>query len=317
MGVGHCSVHAPITQPKALANSYSSPDTSLQEPGHSAVLRLIAFFRGGTAIMKRHLFLASGAVFLLTTLMGIAIPILLQKPAAAAPLQQSERVTRGKRILHPSFELDVLVDGRRLHEFHERGRTFVEAERGAEYELRLRNSSPDRVAVALSVDGLNTIDAEQTSAWNASKWVIEPYGTITITGWQMSSERARKFYFTTERDSYAAKLGRKADFGVISAVFFRERRRPIPITREQPATQGNAPSPAAEPQLRADSEMSRADRAATGIGRSVRNDVRTIDMDLESRPVAEVSLRYQYSAARGRFCPEPGIRRMTGGLPAN
>ena len=258
--------------------------------------------------MKRLLFIASGTAFLLTTLVGIGAAILLQTPAAAAPRQQSERITPGRRVLYPKFELDVLVDGRRLTEYNERGRTYVEADRGEEYELRLRNPSGDRVAVALSVDGLNTIDAEQTSAWNASKWVIEPYETITINGWQMSSERARKFYFTTERDSYAARLGRKANVGFISAVFFRERRRqPVPITK------GNAPSSsasAAEPQLRADGEVSRADRAATGIGRSVRNNVRTIDMELESRPVAEVTLRYEYSRggreiSRTRFCPEP------------
>ena len=253
--------------------------------------------------MRRLLFIASGTAFLLTTLGGIGGAILLQSRAAAAPLQQSERVTRGKRIPYPGFELDVLVDGRPLSEHHERGGTFVEAERGAEYELRLRNSSPDRVAVALSVDGLNTIDAEQTSAWNASKWVIEPYETITITGWQMSSERARKFYFTTERDSYAAKLGRRGDFGVITAVFFKEKRRVISITKAQPTPSAGA----AEPQLSAEAGRSRADRAATGIGRSVRNDVRTIDMELESRPVAEVTLRYDYSRTYSgvRFCPDP------------
>lgn len=263
--------------------------------------------------MRRLLFIAGGAAFLLTTLVGIGGAILLQRPAAAAPLQQSERVTPGKRVLYPMFELDVLVDGRRLTEYHERGRTYVEAERGAEYELRLRNPSAYRVAVALSVDGLNTIDAEQTSAWNASKWVIEPYQTITISGWQMSSERARKFYFTTERDSYAARLGRRADFGVISAVFFREKRRqPIPITRGNAPSSSSSAGAAAEPQLRAEADLAR-DRAATGIGRSVRHDVRTIDMELESRPVAEVTLRYEYSTTRGRFCPEPGIRRIVGG----
>jgi hypothetical protein len=271
--------------------------------------------------MKRRLFIASGTAFLLTTLVGISAAILLQSRAAAAPLQQSQRITPGKRIIYQRFELDVLVDGRRLAEHNGRGRIYVEAERGEEYELRLRNPSGERVAVALSVDGLNTIDADQTSAWNASKWVIEPYETITISGWQMSSERARKFYFTTERDSYAAKLGRKADVGVITAVFFRERRRqPIPITREKSATTGNAQSSAAEPALRADGEMSRADRAATGIGRSVRHDVREIDMELESRPVAEVTLRYEYSQpskSRTRFCPEPGPGRMTDGSPAN
>jgi hypothetical protein len=250
--------------------------------------------------MRRLLFIVSAGVFLLTTLAGTGAAVLLQSSTVAAQDEQSERVTRNKRIPYPSFELEVLVDGRPLHEHHARGRTYVEAIRGAEYELRLRNSSPERVAVALSVDGLNTIDARQTSAWNASKWVIEPYQTITIEGWQMSSERARRFYFTTERDSYAARLGQKGNPGVISAVFFRERRRITPITRPYP------PSSAAQPKLRA--EASRDSRAGTGIGRSVRNDVDWIDMELDSRPVAELTVRYEYSRyeySRRRFSPEP------------
>ena len=39
---------------------------------------------------------------------------------------------------------------------------YVEAMRGASYALRLTNPTPYRVAVALSVDGLNTIDARHT-----------------------------------------------------------------------------------------------------------------------------------------------------------
>src|ERR1043166_5770621 len=166
---------------------------------------------------------------LLRTLAIAMLLLLVAITLAPAQNSSAQRVT--KRSPYPTFELEVLVDGRPLTEYRSHGRPYVEAPRGAEYEVRLRNSSPDRVAVALSVDGLNTIDALQTSAWNASKWVIEPYQTITISGWQMSSERARRFYFTTERDSYAAKLGRKGDIGVISAVFFRERGRVIPLTR--------------------------------------------------------------------------------------
>jgi hypothetical protein len=228
--------------------------------------------------------------------------LLLLVPIAITTAQDSssDRITR--RIPYPTFEVQVLVDGRPLSEYRSRGRTYVDALRGSEYEVRLRNSSADRVAVALSVDGLNTIDALQTSAWNASKWVIEPYQTITISGWQMSSERARRFYFTTERDSYATKLGQRGDFGVISAVFFRERNRRLPITRPSEESSSSA---GAQPQLRA--EASRGNDAATGIGRSVKNDVREIDMDLDSRPAAELTLRYDYSReySRGRYCPEP------------
>src|SRR5262249_40305302 len=120
------------------------------------------------------------------------------------------------------FSVEVLIDGAPVAEYAARGRRYIEAFERAEYELRIHNPSSSRVAVALAVDGLNTIDARHTSAWDAHKWVIEPYGTIHVRGWQMSSENARRFYFTTERDSYAAKLGQAANLGVISAVFFRE-----------------------------------------------------------------------------------------------
>ena len=116
------------------------------------------------------------------------------------------------------LEVQVLVNGVTLEEYLARGRRYVEALEGAEYEISLHNTLPVRVAVALSVDGLNSIDAKHATAWNSSKWVIGPYQTIRIGGWQMSSERARRFYFTTERDSYAAKLGQTANLGLISAV---------------------------------------------------------------------------------------------------
>jgi hypothetical protein len=141
--------------------------------------------------------------------------------------------------------------------------------------------------VALFVDGLNTIDARRTPASNASKWVIEPYQTITISGWQMSSERARRFYFTDERDSYARKLGVTGTFGVIWAAFFRERRHVVPLTRDS-------------------SDKMRAEAApaiGTGIGRSIHHDVEWIDMDLDSQPAAEVTIRYEYHSRR--YCPEP------------
>lgn len=233
----------------------------------------------------------------------------------SAPHQQYRPIVAQSR-----FEVDVLVNGRSLEEYRARGKSYVEAIAGAEYEVRIRNPLPYRVAVALSVDGLNSIDARRTSAWNASKWVIEPYGTIHIGGWQMSSERARRFYFTSERDSYAAKLGQTSNLGLISAIFFREVRplpvpvtpppRPYPRNEEDGRRRSQAPAPSAGAQgaakERSDSiaRMPDDDYAATGIGRSVRNDVRWVNMDLDSRPAAEVTLRYEYYPALVRL----GIR---------
>ena len=234
-----------------------------------------------------------------------------------------------RRIYYPppysNFTVDVLINGAPAEKLFGRGRSYVEASEGAEYELRVRNPLPVRVAVALSVDGLNTIDARRTSSWDAKKWVIEPYGTIRIGGWQMSTERARKFYFTTERDSYAARLGRASDLGIITAVFYREtgpavtygRTPPYPGEDHRRSGEGerddsaqNAPAPRG-----ADAERSKANRsaapsealrteedyAATGIGRSVNNHVYRVDMSLERRPAAEVTIRYEYRPALVRL----------------
>jgi hypothetical protein len=237
------------------------------------------------------------------------------------------------------FEIEVLVDGRPLEEYAARGRRYIEALEGAEYELRIRNPLGVRVAVALSVDGLNTIDARRSSAADSSKWVIEPYQTITISGWQMNSERARRFYFTTESNSYGAKLGQTANLGVITAAFFRERqavgivvppppRQPRPMEDsgiENRDKNGDAPSTSAGRDERAGAQARKSesypapddDYAATGIGRNVRNDVRWMNLDLESRPAAEVTIRYEYHDALVRLGifprpyprPEPLNRR--------
>ena len=231
--------------------------------------------------------------------------------------------------------MDILVKGSRLPAYAARGIAYVEALKGREYRIRLRNPYPVRVAVALAVDGLNTIDARHTTAAEARKWVIEPYGTITISGWQTSMNHARRFEFTTEARSYGAWLGKTNDLGVISAVFFRERAPAhlVPVAQDR-APRSEAPSPAgradtkAAPAGEAGARSAAADEyAATGIGRRTDHAVRQIHLDLEPTPAASISLRYEFreqlvrlgvlpdgagpldrrERARGfdAFCPEP------------
>src|SRR6476660_10025179 len=88
------------------------------------------------------------------------------------------------------FGMNVLMGDDVRPEYSARGRVYVEAVRGADYSLRLTNPTPYRVAVALSVDGLNTIDAKHTDARSASKWVLEPYESAVISGWQVSNRSA-------------------------------------------------------------------------------------------------------------------------------
>jgi hypothetical protein len=201
-------------------------------------------------------------------------------------------------IEHTALTMEILVDGVALEELPFRGQTYIEAYRGKEYAVRLRNNSGRRIAVALSVDGLNSIDAKTTSAKAASKWVLGPYETVTVDGWQTSASSARRFFFTTEDKSYGAWLGRTTNLGVIEAVVFRERE-PLPIAQLESCgkpdsargRQSSAPRAAKE---KPTGEGLSDDLAATGIGRRVNNPVRRVYLDLEESPCAGLRLRYEY-----------------------
>jgi len=211
------------------------------------------------------------------------------------------------------YSVEILVDGRPLPEYAARGTTYVEALRGKEYSVRLTNRTGRRVAVALSVDGLNTIDARVTGASDAAKWILGPHASIVLDGWQTGEGTARRFFFTTEDRSYGAWIGETENLGVVSAAFFRERiRRPEPVpyetrsalrerpTRAAPEAAGESAA-AAAPGAKAQSEAISDDFAATGIGREVEHRVREVSFDEEPTAAAVVSMRYEFRDALVRL----------------
>src|SRR5258707_5896407 len=179
------------------------------------------------------------------------------------------------------FAVNVLLDDAHRAEYVHRGTVYIEAVRGASYSLRLPNPTPYRVAVALSVDGLNTLDAKHTDPRSAAKWVLEPYESTVISGWQVSDQAARNFFFTGERHSYGASLGQTENLGVIEAVYFRERRHEVSTyqpwrpddkdaEKSESAAGGRLPKPvpapnAAEPSRKTAREEGVDDYAATGM----------------------------------------------------
>ena len=237
-------------------------------------------------------------------------------------------------------EIDILVNGVPQARYAHQGRWYVEALKGREYAIRIRNPYGVRVAVALSVDGLNTIDARQTTAADARKWVLGPYETVTISGWQTSRTEARRFEFTTEEHSYGQALGKTANLGVISAAFFKER---VSTRMTEAGRDASPPSPSAAQRSAAEGQRGEAsasrarqsedEYAATGMGGRTGHVVTRVWMDLEDAPAQTVNIRYEFRAqlvrlgvlqpprtdghlerrerARGfepGFCPEPPQR---------
>ena len=251
-----------------------------------------------------------------------------------------QAVMSADAVRRPAGDIDILVNDVARPRYAHQGRWYVEALKGKEYAIRIRNPYGVRVAVALSVDGLNTIDAQQTTAAAARKWVLAPYETVTISGWQTSRTEARRFEFTTEEHSYGQALGKTANLGVISAVFFKERvaKRMTESTRDAIPSSPSAAPPAAADSQRGEASASRLKKseneyAATGMGGRTDHAVTQVWLDLEDVPAQTVNIRYEFrpqlvklgvlqpvpsvdhlqrrERARGfepGFCPEPPRR---------
>src|SRR5713101_425572 len=195
---------------KPFSSSRLSPQSSVLSPqSGNRVPPEVSLFPGGI-IMRR---------IATVTLWGLLAGF-LAFPALAAE-------SRG-------FEVSVLVDGYRISEYPWQGRTYVEALRGRSFTLRVSNPTAERVAVAISVDGRNVVDAKRTGERAATKWVLDPWQTLDIPGWQVSGDTARRFFFTETARSYAKWLGDTSNVGTIEAVFFRGRHRTPPIALESP-----------------------------------------------------------------------------------
>lgn len=245
------------------------------------------------------------------------------------------------------YRMEVLIDGRPVTEYRARNNTYIEAKASREYTIRLVNPTGRRVAVALSVDGMNTIDAKRTSAYEATKWVLGPWETTEIKGWQTSSASSRAFFFTTEEASYGNWMGQTDNLGIISAAFFPEVTpppAPEPVwywpyggwdgDEESSASRsrdayGDMPAPSAEasaPSAASGMGSAGASReatakakasdsmAATGIGRERQNRVSAVEMEIETSPAAVVSVRYEYRQELVRLGvlksrPDPMTRR--------
>ena len=248
---------------------------------------------------------------------GRAIPVLAVL-ALACSLPAAAAGTAG-------YGLSVLVDGAPIPEYSGRGRVYIEALKGRNFTLRITNPTSERVAVALSVDGRNVVDARRTTAASATKWVLEPWQTVEIPGWQISGETSRRFFFTETASSYARWLGDTSNVGTIEAVFFREKRirvaQPMTLSPENkaaggagqpsaPSERGQAQAPARDaaaeglpaPPLASSKDggadvQSRREAdtyAATGIGERTSFPVSWVDFREDPTPVATVSLRYEF-----------------------
>jgi hypothetical protein len=193
-----------------------------------------------------------------------------------------------------SFEAYVVLDyhWRRPSAIWDGSHHVLRVNEGDEYSIIVKNPLPVRVGVAVSVDGLNTIDGKRTSPSEGRKWIIAPHSQITIRGWQTGKNRLRRFVFTKPEYSYASWKEKRdyenytENLGVIGIAYFwnshelaHAYRPPRPFASEG-GIFGHSGKMERRAVPQADELLS--DRAGTGMGRDQHNRVTNVSFSYDT-----------------------------------
>jgi hypothetical protein len=172
----------------------------------------------------------------------------------------------------------VSPDGSTFREFPVRSRdgslrSYLQAEKGARYQVRVRNDSGERLGLVIAVDGRNIINgAKSELTRNEPMYVIGAWQTENYSGWRASLEAVNEFYFTDWTDSYAEAFGDRSARGVIAVAVYREVGPPSVDQRwkeddREAAASRPAPASAGADRAAGEAKSARRDESAgTGYG---------------------------------------------------
>lgn len=112
-----------------------------------------------------------------------------------------------------TFELQVLVNGRPVREAYFQGRAFIEARKGTQYTLKLRNTSHRRAVAVFSVDGIDVLHGTKAEDTDGG-YIVDAYSSIEVKGFRVDDDTVSAFKFDHKNNSYANKIGAKVDGGM-------------------------------------------------------------------------------------------------------
>jgi len=134
-------------------------------------------------------------------------------------------------MTNENYTVDILVNDKPLRQFPHDGKLFVEAHKGAEYSIRIKNNSWQRILAVCSVDGLDILNGKKADE-NGNGYVINGNNSVKIDGFRISDEKVARFLFDYKGGSYAASKedGSEKNVGVIGVRLFNEKIKPLPPT---------------------------------------------------------------------------------------
>jgi hypothetical protein len=187
-------------------------------------------------------------------------------------------------------------------------KAHLEAVRGSNYSIRIRNRSDQRIGVVIAVDGRNVISGDRSNLRPDERmYVLEPGQRETYEGWRTGRNRVNRFYFTDAGDSYAGAWGDASAMGVIAVAAFREavsypppRPKPWSEDREDNRHSDERRMQSAPPAA-VDAPRSMQAAPGTGYGESEWSPSRRVEFEPARRPFARFFLKYAW---RDTLCQE-------------
>jgi hypothetical protein len=242
--------------------------------------------------------------------LSLAVALLSVAPVVASAQSGRPEIEGPSSLVSVSVD----VDGRTANLYPApdgSGRQYLEARPGASYAVRMRNRTGERVAVQLTVDGLNAISGERQAAGPGRMYILDPWQGSTIRGWRTSMEEIRQFTFVDEKASYAARSGKaNGKMGWIEIAVYRERR-PAPVWRPWSENKRDSDSARGDAEAGAPREEGARDKAAqapapagraqsypgTGWGDRSTDHAVVVEFQPQANPAEQITLRYEYRSA--------------------
>jgi hypothetical protein len=188
---------------------------------------------------------------------------------------------------------------------------YLEAQKGQNYSIVIRNRTSGRIGVVVAVDGRNIISGKQSNlSSNEQMYLIDPHGYAKFEGWRTDSATVHKFYFTDVADSYSVKtFGDTSAMGVIAVAAYREKVKRPPVYKS--ARPAGAPESAGAAPKRSAKSMDRAkeESAGTGFGESVYSPVKRVEFEPITVAAQKVLIKYEWRSTlckKGLISCEPG-----------
>lgn len=171
---------------------------------------------------------------------------------------------------------------------------YLEARKGEQYGIVIRNRTSERIGVVIAVDGRNIISGKQSNLGNnENMYIVNAGDAVRLDGWRTSRDEVHRFYFTDAADSYTIRTFNDfSALGVIAVAAYKEKQQPRPLLEEKHES-SVAGAPAAKKSRSADRALAN-ESAGTGFGDAQYSPVITVQFDPERSPIQKTLVKYEW-----------------------